>query len=58
MIKKENYEILYGLILGDLYISRKNSENASLRFEQSIIHKDYLKHLFDIFSLVKIFNIL
>ena len=47
LIKKEDYEILYGLILGDAYISRKNTENASLRFEQSIIHKEYLKHLFD-----------
>jgi hypothetical protein len=34
----------------DLFISRKNSENALLKFEQSVIHKDYLKHLFDKFS--------
>jgi hypothetical protein len=50
LIKKGDYEILYGLILGDAYISRKKTENASLRFEQSIIHKEYLKHLFDKFS--------
>nr|UYR50951.1 hypothetical protein [Morchella crassipes] len=50
IINKEDYEILYGLILGDVYISRKNTENASLRFEQSIIHKDYLEHLFNKFS--------
>lgn len=36
--------------LGDLYISRKNTENAYLRFEQSIIHKEYLEHLFEKFS--------
>lgn len=40
--------------VGDLYISRKNSENASIRFEQAaqptVINKDYLKHLFDRFS--------
>jgi len=50
LIKKKDYEILYGLILGDLYISRKNSENALLKFEQSTVNKDYLKHLFNIFS--------
>jgi hypothetical protein len=49
-INKEDYEILYGLILGDLYISRKNYENASLRFEQSIVHKEYLEHLFEKFK--------
>lgn len=38
------------MILGDLFISRKNSENAYLRFEQSIIHKEYIEHLFERFS--------
>jgi hypothetical protein len=38
------------LILGDLFISRNNSENAFLRFEQSIIHKEYLVHLFEKFK--------
>lgn len=50
IINKEDYAILYGLILGDAYISRKNTENAYIRFEQSIIHKDYLEHLFDKFK--------
>ena len=50
LINKEDYEILHGLILGDIYISRKNTENAYLRFEQSIIHKDYLEHLYNKFS--------
>jgi len=30
--------------------ARKNSENGFLRFEQSIIHKEYLEHIFDKFS--------
>lgn len=38
------------MILGDLFISRKNKENASMKFEQSIIHKEYLEHLFEIFK--------
>lgn len=50
LINKEDYEILYGLILGDLFISRKNNENAYMRFEQSIIHKEYLEHLFEKFK--------
>lgn len=50
LINKEDYTILSGLILGDLYISRKNTENASLRFEQSIIHEQYLNHLFAKFN--------
>lgn len=50
LINKEDYAILYGLVLGDLFISRKNSENAYLRFEQSIIHKQYLVHLFEKFN--------
>ncbi len=38
------------IALGDLFISRKNNENASIRFEQSIIHKEYIEHLFEKFS--------
>ena len=34
-------------ILGDLYIKRYRTENSSIRFEQLIIHKEYLKHLYD-----------
>ncbi len=41
-IKREDYEILYGL--GEEKILK------ILRFEQSVIHKDYLKHLFNKFS--------
>lgn len=50
LINKEDYEIFFGLILGDLFISKKNNENASLRFEQSILHKEYLQHLFEKFN--------
>lgn len=50
LINKDDYEILYGLLLGDLFISRKNNENASMRFEQSVIHQEYLEHLFEKFK--------
>lgn len=43
--------ILIGLILGDLnFIKAKGGVNAFLKFEQELIHKDYLLHLFDLFS--------
>jgi len=41
--------ILVGLILGDLYI-HKQRVNARLCFKQSIIHKDYLEHLYELFT--------
>jgi len=42
-------ETIVGLILGDLYIY-KYRVNATLRFKQSIIHKDYIEHLYELFS--------
>jgi len=43
--------ILTGLIIGDLSILKgKNSINAALRFEQGMIHKDYLQHLYELFA--------
>ena len=56
LINKEDYEILYGLSLGDLYILRKNTENALMRFEQSIIHKEYLEYLFERFKYLSTIN--
>lgn len=50
LIKKEHLDILYGLILGDLYISRHKNENARMKFEQGMIHEEYLTHLFNIFK--------
>ena len=32
------------------FFQEKNSENAYIRFEQSIIHKEYLEHLFERFK--------
>ena len=43
--------MLIGLILGDCFIEKRiNNLNVRLRFRQSIIHKEYLLHLFDIFN--------
>ena len=57
LINREDYEVLYGLILGDLFISRKNSENAFIRFEQSIIHREYIEHLFERFKYLGTVNV-
>lgn len=44
-------EILVGLLLGDLSARRpKPSANTRLLFAQSIIHEDYLLHLYDVFK--------
>ena len=48
-IPSELKSILIGLLLGDLYC-QKISLNSRLRFEQGIIHKDYLNHLYSLFS--------
>ena len=42
-------DILVGLILGDLYIN-KPGLNARLCFKQGIIHKEYLEHLYGLFT--------
>lgn len=44
-------EILIGVILGDVNICKqKTSVNARLKFDQGTVHKDYLLHLFELFS--------
>ena len=50
-LSKELKDILIGLLLGDLNILKgEKSINAGLRFEQSIIHEDYIRHLFTLFK--------
>jgi LAGLIDADG DNA endonuclease family len=51
ILTPELKDILVGLLLGDLHI-RKDSPtiNSYLRFEQGLIHKDYLFHLHDLFQ--------
>lgn len=47
-------EILVGLALGDLCMRRHQNKttiaNPSLLFEQGLIHKDYLLHLYELFG--------
>lgn len=43
--------ILVGLLLGDLYArKRTKTGNTLLMFEQGTVHKDYIYHLYDLFS--------
>jgi hypothetical protein len=42
--------MIVGLCLGDLNIN-KQVVNARLKFSQSVIHKDYLMHLYDLFNI-------
>jgi hypothetical protein len=44
-------EILIGLFLGDLHGRKQTvNGNAYLYFEQGLIHKDYIFHLYDLFK--------
>jgi hypothetical protein len=44
-------EIIIGLCLGDLYISKRTlCSNPSLRFRQGIVHEDYILHLYELFK--------
>lgn len=47
-----NRDILIGLILGDIHGRRKSLKKkvATFVFKQSIIHQDYLYHLYDLFK--------
>jgi len=50
-LSKELKDILVGLLLGDLNILKgEKSINAGLRFEQSIIHDDYIRYLYTLFQ--------
>jgi len=44
------FEIVVGMVLGDLHIYRHKTENASLHIEQSIKNEKYLLHLFELFK--------
>jgi hypothetical protein len=44
-------EIIVGLMLGDLFAEKINtSTNTRLQFKQSTINKDYIEHLYSLFS--------
>ncbi len=50
-LSRELKDILVGLLLGDLNILKgEKSINAGLRFEQSIIHDDYIRYLYTLFQ--------
>ena len=48
-ISPDIQDIIIGISLGDLNINRQG-KNARLRFKQSLVHKGYIYHLFDLFS--------
>jgi hypothetical protein len=44
-------EILIGSMLGDLTVEKPNlSCNARIQFKQSIINKDYIEHMYELFK--------
>ena len=50
-IPKDLQEILIGLLLGDVCAQKRSAKgNTNLYFEQGLLHKDYLFHLFELFK--------
>ena len=50
-LSDELKQILVGLMLGDLCAQNRSSNgNVRLLFKQGIVHKDYIMHLYEIFS--------
>jgi hypothetical protein len=50
-LSSELKNILVGLILGDLHIFKHpKGINVNLYFEQGLVHKDYLLHLYSLFE--------
>lgn len=48
---KELKEILIGLFLGDLCAQKRTIKgNTNFHFEQGTVHKDYINHLYSLFS--------
>lgn len=50
-LKESLKEVLFGNLLGDLYIQKDKlvpNRNPRLRFTQSVEHKDYIFHLFEL----------
>lgn len=51
-IPTELDEILIGLMLGDLYAEKlKQNSNTRLQFKQSSVNKEYIDHLWSLFSI-------
>jgi len=50
-LTKDLQEILIGLLLGDVCAQKRSIKgNTNIHFEQSIIHKDYIFYLFELFK--------
>jgi len=50
-LSQNEKDILVGLLIGDIYAQKRTTNsNPLFRFEQGIIHKDYLYHLFELFN--------
>lgn len=50
-LTKSQREILIGVILGDAHLeTQDNKQTYRIKFAQSVAHKPYLGHLYDIFK--------
>ena len=52
VLSEDLREILVGLLMGDLCMQKRTvNSNPNLKFEQGLVHKDYLFHLYGLFSI-------
>lgn len=50
-LTKSQREILIGVILGDAHLeTQDNKQTYRIKFAQSVAHKPYLDHLYEIFK--------
>jgi len=47
-LKNTTWDMLFGCLLGDAHIERSGLNMAYLTFEQSIKHKDYVMHIYEL----------
>jgi hypothetical protein len=50
-LSQDQIDTSIGLMMGDLHAEKRNSNcNTRLQFKQSIINKDYIDHLYELFK--------
>lgn len=49
-LEKNTFEMLFGCLLGDAHIGVQSKDKVFMTFEQSIKHKDYVMHLYEVLS--------
>jgi hypothetical protein len=49
-LEKNTFEMLFGCLLGDAHVGIQGKDRVFMTFEQSIKHKDYVMHIYEVLS--------